>query len=62
MGHGNPEGWNYGNGNSRYTMLENVLQKLNKNYFVATVDMEDNFVDNMIARMQTAGKTSGDVI
>ncbi len=62
MGHGNPEGWNYGNGNSRYTMLENELQKLNKNYFVATVDMEDNFVDNMIARMQTAGKTSGDVI
>lgn len=62
MGHGNPEGWNYGNGNSRYTMLEEELQKLNPNYYVATVDMEDNYVDNMIERMQAAGKTDGDVI
>ena len=28
MGHGNPEGWNYGNGNSRYTMLEEELQNV----------------------------------
>ena len=63
MGHGNPEGWNYGNGNSRYTMLEEELQKTySSNYFVATVDMEDNYVDNMISRMQAAGKASGDVI
>ena len=44
-------------------MLEEELQKTySSNYFVATVDMEDNYVDNMISRMQAAGKASGDVI
>ncbi len=32
----------------RYTMMEAELQKLNSNYFVATVDMEDNYKDQMI--------------
>ena len=62
MGHGNPENYNYGNGNSRYTMMEAELQKLNSNYFVATVDMEDNYIDDMISRMQAANKKSGNVI
>ena len=62
MGHGNPENYNYGNGNSRYTMMEAELQKLNSNYFVATVDMEDNYIDDMISRMQEANKKSGNVI
>lgn len=47
LGHGNPEGYNYGNGNVRYTQLEKQLQLINKNYFVATVDMEDNLIDNL---------------
>ena len=47
LGHGNPEGYNYGNGNVRYTQLETTLQAINKNYFVATVDMEDNLIDNL---------------
>ena len=59
MGHGNPEGMNYGNGNSRYTMLEEELQKLNPNYYVATVDMEDNFVLDMIQRMKNNGVKEG---
>lgn len=63
MGHGNPEGWNYGNGNSRYTMLEEELQKTySSNYFVATVDMEDNYVDKHDFPHASAGKASGDVI
>ena len=59
MGHGNPEGMNYGNGNSRYTMLEEAMQKLNPNYYVATVDMEDNFVLDMIKRMKNNGVKEG---
>lgn len=61
MGHGNPASYNYGNGNSRYIMIEKALQKLDKHYFVATVDMEGNFVDDMIVRMKEAGFTSGEV-
>lgn len=49
LGHGNPEGYNYGNGNIRYTQLENQLQKINPNYFVATVDMEGNLIDDLWA-------------
>lgn len=62
MGHGNPETMNYGNGNTRYTMMEKELQKLNPHYYVATVDMEDNFVGEMIDRMKTAGIESGNVV
>lgn len=62
MGHGNPENMNYGNGNSRYPMMEKALQKFNKNYFVATVDMDGNYVDNMIERMQDAGLKHNNVI
>ena len=59
MGHGNPEGMNYGNGNSRYTMLEEEMQKLNPNYYVATVDMEGNYVLDMIQRMKDNGVKAG---
>lgn len=63
MGHGNPENYNYGNGNKRYTQLETALQAKSKNYFVATVDMEDNYVDDMIGRMSDKGIPAGsDVI
>ena len=63
MGHGNPEDANYGNGNSRYAMLESAMQKLNHNYYVATVDMNGNLVTDMIERMKAAGVKEGtDVI
>ena len=61
MGHGNPESYNYGNGNIRYSQLEAALQKINKNYYVGTVDMKDNYVDNVIGRMHTAGFKTGAV-
>lgn len=62
MGHGNPEDMNYGNGNSRYPMIEKELQKLSPNYFVATVDMEGNLIEDLIKRIQASGKTSGTML
>lgn len=62
MGHGNPAGMDFHNGNTRYIKIEQALQKLDKHYFVATVDMEGNYVGEMIARMKKAGFTSGEVI
>lgn len=53
MGHGNPEGYNYGNGNIRYTQLEEALQQnWSEHYYVATVDMENNLLDDLYERMQ----------
>ena len=59
MGHGNPENVNYANGNSRYVMLEDELQKINPNYFVSTVDMNGNLVTDMIDRMKAGGVKAG---
>lgn len=56
LGHGNPEGYNYGNGNVRYDQLEAALQQKNTNYFVATVDQEGNLLDDLYQRMQDQGK------
>ncbi len=61
MGHGNPENYDYYGANIRYTELEKELQALNSHYFVGTVDMEDNFVKDVITRMQAGGITSGTV-
>ena len=61
LGHGNPEGYNYGNGNIRYNQLETALQKKNANYFVATVDQEDNLLDDLYQRMQEQGKVKQNV-
>jgi sirohydrochlorin cobaltochelatase len=61
MGHGNPENYDYYGANIRYTELEKELQALNPHYFVGTVDMEDNFVEDVITRMQAGGITSGTV-
>lgn len=47
LGHGNPEAYNYGNGNVRYQQLEDELRQKNTRYFVATVDMEGNLIDNL---------------
>ena len=60
LGHGNPENMNYGNGNIRYNQLEEALQKKNANYFVATVDQEDNLLDDLFARMQEQNKVKKD--
>jgi sirohydrochlorin cobaltochelatase len=56
LGHGNPESKNYGNGNIRYNQLEEALQDKNPNFFVATVDQEDNLLDDLFTRMQEQNK------
>ena len=61
MGHGNPENYDYYGANIRYTELEAALQKLNPRFFVGTVDMEDNYAENVIDRMKAQGITSGTV-
>lgn len=61
MGHGNPEGYDYYGANIRYTELEEALQKRNARFFVGTVDMEDNFVENVIERMKNQGLAGNNV-
>ena len=61
MGHGNPVDYDYYGANVRYTQLEEAFQTKGKRCFVGTVDMEDNFVDNVIERMAEKGITSGNV-
>ncbi len=61
MGHGNPENYDYFGANIRYTELETELQKLYSKMWVGTVDMEDNYVGDVVARMQTDGVDNGDV-
>jgi sirohydrochlorin cobaltochelatase len=61
MGHGNPEGYDYFGANIRYTELEVVLQEKNPNLFVGTVDMEDNFIDDVLARMKEKGLSGNNV-
>ena len=59
MGHGNPDTYDTFKANVRYTQLEEELQKLNPNYFVGTVDMPDNYKQDVKARMQEKGISSG---
>ena len=59
MGHGNPDTYDTYKANIRYTQLETALQKYNKNYFVGTVDMPENYKQNVLERMRMAGITSG---
>ena len=63
MGHGNPEDYDYYGANVRYTELENALQALYpKKFYVGTVDMPGNFVDDVYDRMANRdGITSGSV-
>ncbi len=61
IGHGNPDSYDTYKANVRYTQLEEALQKINKNYFVGTVDMMDNFKTDVYERMQAAGIKSGKV-
>ena len=59
LGHGDPEAYNYGNGNIRYIQLEDSLQKINPNYYVGTVDMEDNKLNELYIRMQQNNVKTG---
>ena len=59
MGHGNPDSYDTYKANVRYTQLEEALQKFNKNFFVGTVDMPDNYKQDVLARMQEAGIKNG---
>lgn len=61
MGHGNPDDLDIFSANIRYTQLEIALQKKNKNYYVGTVDMMDNFKTDVLERMREAGYNSGKV-
>ena len=61
MGHGNPDSYDIYKANIRYTQLEEALQKINKNYYVGTVDMKDNFKTFVRERMVKAGVSKGRV-
>ena len=61
MGHGNPDTYDTFKANIRYTQLEEALQAINSNYFVGTVDMPRNYKQDVLARMQAAGKNSGEI-
>lgn len=64
MGHGNPvefhKNYDTYDANKRYTQLEEELQKsTGKNYFVGTVDMPDNYKENVLDRMMAKEETKG---
>ena len=61
MGHGNPDTYDTFKANVRYTQLEEALQDINKNYFVGTVDMPDNYKDQVMERMQQSGIKAGNI-
>ena len=61
MGHGNPDSYDTFKANKRYQQLETELQKLNPNYFVGTVDMPDNYKENVLERMKEKNFTSGKI-
>lgn len=52
MGHGNPDEYDTYSANIRYTQLEDALQALSPNYFVGTVDMPDNYKENVWERIK----------
>ena len=61
MGHGNPDTYDTFKANVRYEQLEEELQKYSSNFFVGTVDMPDNYKQDVLARMQAQGINSGKV-
>lgn len=61
MGHGNPDTYDTFKANVRYTQLEEALQAINKNYFVGTVDMPDNYKQEVHSRMVEAGLKGGNI-
>lgn len=61
MGHGNPDSYDTFKANIRYTQLEDALQKYSKNYYVGTVDMPENYKQDVLARMKATGINSGNI-
>jgi sirohydrochlorin cobaltochelatase len=61
MGHGNPDSYDTFKANVRYTQLEEALQKLSPSYFVGTVDMPDNYKQDVLDRMQKKGINNGKI-
>lgn len=59
LGHGNPNDYDTYSANVRYSQLEDALQELSPNYYVGTVDMPDNYKENVLERMTEAGISSG---
>ena len=61
MGHGNPDSYDTFKANVRYTQLENALQAYSTNYFVGTVDMPENYKQDVLDRMQKKGINNGKI-
>ncbi len=62
MGHGNPEGYDYYGANARYTELQEDLQKLApKQFYVGTVDMPGNYVEDVLEDVKGDGHTNNNV-
>ncbi len=61
MGHGNPNNFDTFKANVRYTELEDALQAINPKFYVGTVDMPDNYKQDVEARMKTDGVNNGKV-
>ena len=61
MGHGNPDTYDTFKANVRYTQLEKALQALNPHYYVGTVDMPNNYKQNVLARMNGNGVVNGKI-
>ncbi len=59
MGHGNPDTYDTFKANIRYLQLEEALQAYSPKFFVGTVDMPDNYKQDVMARMEKNGITSG---
>ena len=61
MGHGNPDSYDTFKANVRYTQLENALQAYSTSYFVGTVDMPENYKQDVLDRMQKKGINNGKI-
>ena len=61
MGHGNPDTYDTFKANIRYKQLEDALQQINPNYFVGTVDMSENYKQDVMGRMQDKGINNGKI-
>ena len=61
MGHGNPDNYDTFKANVRYEELEDALQAINPKFYVGTVDMPDNYKQDVEARMKTDGVNNGKV-
>jgi sirohydrochlorin cobaltochelatase len=61
MGHGNPDSYDTFKANVRYTQLEDALQAYSTSYFVGTVDMPENYKQDVLDRMKKKGIDNGKI-